>query len=217
MAGSFTCPHCEAITGQNWSGPTTPVGGGDGYAVSICMSATCREFALWVGSTVTLQKGDGSSLRMELGRDAKLVWPPVRKGPEPNPDLDADIQKDFQEARAVLDLSPRASAALLRLCLQKLMVQLGQPGKNINDDIAALVKDGLRPDVQQAADLVRVTGNDAVHPGQIATDDPAMVIALFDLLNIIAEDRVSQPARVKAIYEKVPEGKKDAIEKRDET
>lgn len=88
----------------------------------------------------------------------------------------------------VLPYSPRAAAALLRLALQKLMKQ---PGKNINADIATLVEDGLRADVQQAADVLRVIGNEAVHPGQIDADNPKTVAGLFELLNIIAEDRIT--------------------------
>jgi hypothetical protein len=33
------------------------------------------------------------------------------------------------------------------------------PGKNLNDDIASLVKDGLRRDVQQAAHAVAVVSD----------------------------------------------------------
>ena len=174
---------------------------------SICQSEECARFSIWVGPA--------KNSPIQLGLDAELVWPPIRKGPKPNPDLDADIEKDFQEARSVIDLSPRAAAALLRLALQKLMVQLDQPGENINADIARLIKEGLRPDVAQALDVVRVTGNDAVHPGQIDTDDPETVLALFDLLNIIAEDRISQAAKVKALFEALPDTKKQAIETRD--
>lgn len=212
-AGSFTCPHCEAITGQRWGNPLSPTGvGTDAVEWSLCQSDACGRIALWVGILKTEREGTQSRNVLE---GAKLVWPPVKKGPAPNPDLDGDIQKDFQEARSVLPHSPRAAAALLRLGLQKLMKQLGEPGKSINNDIGALVKKGLRPDVQQAADVVRVTGNEAVHPGTINTDDEGTVLSLFDLLNIIAEDRISQPAKVKAIYEKLPQDKKDGVADRD--
>lgn len=60
----------------------------------------------------------------------------------PNADMDEDIRNDFLEAAAVLDTSPRGSAALLRLCVQKLCVQLGEKGRNVNDEIGALVRKG---------------------------------------------------------------------------
>jgi len=186
---------------------------GNLYDISECQAEDCLRYAIWVGSRALVEGAFG--LTLTLGNDATIVWPPVRSGPEPNPDLDDDIIKDYQEAREVLSASPRAAAALLRLGLQKLMVQLGQHGKNINDDIAALVKDGLRKDIQQAADVVRVTGNDAVHPGQIDIDNPETVLALFELVNIIADDRISQPARIRAMYESLPDEKKAAIERRD--
>ena len=88
------------------------------------------------------------------------------------------------ESRTILDLSPRGAAALLRLCIQKLCKQLGQPGKNINDDIAALVKAGLDPKIQKALDIVRVIGNECVHPGTMdLRDDREIAAKLFVLVN----------------------------------
>jgi len=58
----------------------------------------------------------------------------------PNQDLNADIIADYNEACRIYNDSPRASAALLRLALQKLCKQLGETGENINEDIKKLVK-----------------------------------------------------------------------------
>ena len=79
-----------------------------------------------------------------------------------------DIKDDFVEAASILNASPRGSAALSRLIVQKLMSYLGGQGKDINANIAYLVKNGLEPEIQKALDIVRVTGNSAVHPGELA-------------------------------------------------
>jgi hypothetical protein len=150
--------------------------------------------------------------------DDHVVFPAIpTAGIEPNSDLSDGIKRDFREASSILDASPRGAAALLRLCIQKLCVQLGEKGQNLNDDIASLVSKGLDVHVQQALDIVRVVGNNAVHPGQIdLRDDRDTAMRLFELVNEIAEDRITRPARVKKLYEKVvPESARKAIEKRD--
>lgn len=146
-----------------------------------------------------------------------LLYPSIRHEVAPSPDLDADIRADFEEARAVFTASPRAAAALLRLCVQKLCRQLGMPGKKIDDDIGALVTKGLPVAIQQALDLVRVISNNAVHPGTInLNDDRDAAAKLFELVNLIAENQITQPKAIAKLFdEKVPAGAKAAIAKRD--
>jgi hypothetical protein len=133
-----------------------------------------------------------------------------------NPDLPEDVRRDYDEASTILDLSPRGAAALIRLGIQKLCKELGQPGKNINADIKALVAGGLDPRVQRALDAVRVIGNNAVHPGQIdLRDDRATAESLFRLMNLIAEKMISEPKHVDEVYAALPEDARAAIEKRD--
>jgi hypothetical protein len=145
-----------------------------------------------------------------------LVFPPLREGPSPNSDLPENVRLDYEEAGRILNLSPRGAAALLRLAIQKLCGELGEKGKNINEDVANLVRKGLSPVVQQALDAVRVIGNEAVHPGTLdLKDDRDTATELFGLVNIIAEQMISIPKHVDEVYGKIPEEKRKAIEKRD--
>jgi hypothetical protein len=139
----------------------------------------------------------------------------------PNPDLQDDIRSDYLEASSVLGDSPRAAAALLRLALlrlalQKLCKQLGEKGENINDDIKSLVAKGLNPLVQKSLDALRITGNNAVHPGEInLTEDPARVVKLFELINFIANKMITEPKEIEGFYSQLPEGALDAVRRRD--
>jgi len=162
-------------------------------ATAICTN--CQEFTLWIGQT--------------------LVYPDRADAPVPDPDMPADVLADYEEAAGIASKSPKAAAALLRLAIQKLCVHLGGAGKNINDDIALLVKNGLPGMVQQSLDVVRVVGNNAVHPGQIDVDDPQVVAGLFGLVNLIVEAMISTPKRVSALYSTLPSGALERIAKRD--
>lgn len=157
---------------------------------------TCGEIAVWVHD--------------------RPIFPAPAEGPTPNVDLPEDVLGDYEEASRIVGQSPRGAAALLRLSIQKLCVVLGEKGKNIDDDIASLVSKGLAPLVQKALDSVRVIGNEAVHPGTLdLKDDLDTARKLFALINIIAEQMISNPKHVEEIYGKLPEAKRDAIEKRD--
>jgi hypothetical protein len=123
--------------------------------------------------------------------------------------------RDFQEAREIVN-SSRGAAALLRLCVQKLCKHLGEQGKNIDDDIASLVKKRLDRLVQKSLDIVRVIGNEAVHPGVLdLRDDRDTALRLFELINSIADQMISHPKNVTDLYEKLPENKRKRIEERD--
>jgi hypothetical protein len=200
MSDGFNCPFCLAYANQAWGQPLR-LAGGNNYGADesfwICRCGRCSAFSIWLSGN--------------------LIHPPSLTAPPPNPDLSEEIKKDYDEARGILTRSPRGSAALLRLAIQKLCKELGEKGGNVNDDIAALVRKGLPVPIQQALDIVRVVGNNAVHPGQIdLRDDVTVANRLFGLVNLIAEVMITQPKHVKSLYDSiVPESQRTAIAKRD--
>lgn len=220
--GEFHCPHCGVYAKQRWShlsasadlhtqrhphspslvtkqsnifGLTMTSGSlSESWTISICEH--CNDMAVW--------------------HDSKMIYPKKISVGQPNKDLNEEIKKDYLEAANVLSDSPRSAAAILRLALQKLCKQLGEKGNNINDDIGELVKKGLNPTIQKSLDTLRITGNNAVHPGELdLTEDSERVIKLFSLINFIAEKMITEPKEIDSFYGELPEGAKEAVEKRD--
>ncbi len=198
FAKSFTCPHCGAIANQQW---WTKGFSGDTYAddhlnrIKVGLCTHCHESTLWI--------------------DKEMYYPSIGNAPFPNTEMPENVKIIYLEAASIYSKSPRGAAALLRLGIQLLCKELGQKGENINDDIKQLVLKGLPTLVQQSLDIVRITGNDAVHPGQIDTDDVNVVIQLFDLTNIIVEYMIALPNKVSGIYSNLPSNSLNAINKRD--
>jgi hypothetical protein len=200
---AYTCPHCGVLARQyHWGYPNVVntqtlyqsqnIGSA---AFSATQCENCKALSLWVG--------------------AVLVHPNRGGAPTPNPEMPSEVRVDYEEAARVLAASPRSAAALLRLAIQRLCIHLGGKGKNINEDVAELVKTGLPTRVQQALDVVRVTGNNAVHPGQLDVNDASVAGQLFVLVNVISEYMIEIPKRIDSLYGSLPEGAKKAIEKRD--
>jgi hypothetical protein len=154
--------------------------------------------------------------RTALWLEKNMISPDHATAPMPHEELPKDCAGDFLEARSILSKSPRGAAALLRLTIQKLMPHLGEKGKNIDEDIAALVKKGLPVEIQQALDACRVIGNNAVHPGEIIlSDSPELAAQMGELINFIVDNRISQPRKIKELYGRLPQRNLDAIVKRD--
>ena len=146
----------------------------------------------------------------------RLIYPLTDSEIIPHEDMPSPVKEEFGEAASIVESSPRGAAALLRLALQKLMPFLSERGENLNDDIASLVKKGLEIEIQQALDVVRVVGNNAVHPGVLdLKDDKATALKLFKLINIGGERRIALPKQIGALFDDLPPNTRRAIEKRD--
>ncbi len=196
QSSAFNCPYCGVYAAQEWSDLTRPSGSVvNGLQLALC--SHCGKHTVWI--------------------DGRLLLPVAASAPMPNDDLSHEIKDDYEEARRIVTKSPRGAAALLRLCVQRLCQQLGEEGKDLNTDIGNLVAKGLPERVQRALEVVRVVGNNAVHPGQMdLKDDQQTAMTLFELVNVIAERMITQPKRIDAIFQALPQMSRRAIEDGDE-
>ena len=182
---AFTCPHCGVLAQQHASGASEEGRGfyrnhGD-QPIGWTNCEYCGRLCLW--------------------HFDNLVFPSGGVAPPANADMPPEVKSEYEEAASISHLSPRAAAALLRLAIQKLSVELGCSGDNLNEDIGELVRQGLPERVQKALDIVRVIGNNAVHPGEIDADDPDIAKELFTLCNVIVEYMITLPGKLDGFYE----------------
>lgn len=198
---AFNCPHCGAYANMLWFKPldktirSVPQGSMKDTEVAKCTA--CQNFSHWVNNV--------------------MVYPIFETQIEdPNEDLPEEVKADYIEAASIVASSPRGAAALLRLAIQKLCDELVSESGDLSFKIGMLVESGLNKKIQQALDIVRVVGNNAVHPGQIDLNDkPEVAKQLFLLVNMIAQQMITEPAEVDAMFESLPEAAKEAVKNRD--
>jgi hypothetical protein len=88
--------------------------------------------------------------------------------------------------------------------------------RDLNKAIAKLVEEGLPKKIQQALDVVRVVGNNAVHPGTInLNDEPTVALKLFSLVNMIVDSMITQPKQIEDMFGGLPTTALEQIQKRD--
>ena len=203
---SFTCPHCGVVSLMHFHCISyidkdlfefheRKHGGNSWVQVATCHN--CCKHIIWV--------------------DNIYAYPDI-VAEEANSDMPEGVKQLYNEAGLIYNISPRAACALLRLAIDRLCNELGETDRDINKNIGELVKKGLPVSVQQALDVVRVVGNKAVHPGQIAfdVDDVGTATMLMRLLNIIVSRMISEPKEIAGLYDQLPESVKQSITKRDE-
>jgi len=197
---AFNCPHCNAYASMYWaSGAASWLTNGRTVPVDNVTSAQCSRCNKW-----------------SIWYEEAMIFPKVITVDAPNNDLPEKVRNDYSEAATILQDSPRGSAALLRLAIQKLVDSLVAGKEDLNGKIGKLVESGLDAKIQKSLDIVRVIGNDSVHPGQIdLNDSPEVAHQLFKLVNLIGQRVITEPAEVQSLYDSLPENKKKAIEQRD--
>jgi hypothetical protein len=201
---SFNCPLCGTFSHMNW----------DYFAIDNTLSgfyqaccSCCSAVSIW---KATEHQGFNATKGF-------MIFPDVNSSPLPADDMPQDVKTDYIEAASIFSRSPRGAAALLRLGLQKLCKHLGEKGKNIDQDIRSLAtKNVLPPLVVRVADTVRITGNNAVHPGEMDEHDFDFVASkMFELLNFIVKKGISEPRELEELYQLTPEAPRQNAEAKD--
>jgi len=119
-------------------------------------------------------------------------------------EVPANIAKDYLEARLVLPLSPKASAALSRRCLQNLLRDAAKvKPSDLSKEIQEVIDGGKLPSqLADSIDSIRNIGNFAAHPikskstGEIVDVEPEEAEWNLDVLESLFDFYYVQPAKV---------------------
>lgn len=193
----FTCPYCGMVMVMNSSTynqryPSFYKDNGhfwttagfqterDAIEMEFYKCANCGEI------TITA-KGIGSAVS-----DVNTIIRPssmAKRYPEYIP---RQIREDYEEACAVLHLSPKAAATLARRCLQGMIRDYwGIVKGNLNNEITAL-SDKIQPDLWQAIDGLRQLGNIGAHMEKdtniIVDIDPGEAEKLIKLIELLMKE-----------------------------
>jgi hypothetical protein len=129
-------------------------------------------------------------------------------------EVGSPYRDDFAQACEVLPISPKASAAISRRCLQMILKdQGGFTQKDLAPQIEAAIASGKLPTyLSEAIDAVRNVGNFAAHPlksqvtGAIVDVEPGEAEWLIETVEGMFDFYLVQPALLKA--------KRDALDKK---
>ena len=216
MAFHWTCPYCDrdtiittthrngefSLTIDNSDGPRNFV-----YSLVVCPNPNCQGFTLELWMYKYLKTGSGFDNNGEILQHWQLIPPSTAKlFPDyvPKP-----IRADYEEACAIKDLSPKASATLSRRCLQGMIRDFWKVSKpRLVEEIDA-IKETVDAETWAAIDAVRKIGNIGAHMEKdinvIVDVDPKEAQLLIGLIELLIKDwyiaRYQRQERLKAIVD----------------
>ena len=148
------CPHCGVHSHNEWNMVTNSRLGGWHYRSAVCPACKQRTIEL---SPPTKQKQKHPRWRQvhPIGSN---------RGPVP-PEVPKAIAADYVEACRVLAISPKASAALSRRCLQAMLHAHGYKDKDLAKEVQQLLDARVLPThIHTTVDAIRNFGNFGAHP-----------------------------------------------------
>lgn len=225
---SFTCPFCNCVSTMTWKelmlyqeihplitdGPLTSF---SGFVSALCHNHFCTNRTIWKVTKFADVTNDLDQYQ-ELPTEAEMIYPTFGLAPPPAEDMPESARIDYNEAALIFKISPRSASALLRLATQKIFIELEKKHNIVHDEskkehldtiIKSFTNSGiLDQTLNEAANSLRLTGNNAVHPGKLELDHiTEITTVLFEFINIIVYELISKPQKINDTYKKIKQKK----------
>ena len=201
----FHCPHCKYKTEHEWHSLYIPgfpyipqeikdklreklfenatdkhLQADRSLAISICRH--CKDYCIW--------------------EQEQLIYPLSRTPITFNTDIPAGILEICEEAASISNLSLRSSLLLGRIIIDRLLKEKAKEG-TINEMANQLLHESaISLNTHAKITAIRLLGNDINHNDviDITTISP---IAIFDLINQIADDLITRPKEFESLQESI--------------
>lgn len=190
-----TCANCHVVVEPAFTEIGLPTNG-DYARIFVAVCPSCREY------TIKLQKGATAIGRPEVAwKDKREIFPPQQPRKAPN-EVPNPLAADYVEAASVQHISPKASAAISRRCLQHILREhAGVKKQDLANEIQEVLDSGKLPSYLAAAvDGVRNIGNFSAHPiksqysGSVVDVEPGEAEWCLDTLEGLFDFYFVQPA-----------------------
>lgn len=201
------CPHCRIAFHENWSLVTNSAICFDkktatGIEYDICPE--CNEPVIKVISGPVEDEDFSTDENNELILTYEKIVYPYSSEIGLSEDVPEKYKEDFVEALALVNQSPKASAALSRRLLQKLLTEVAKiKGASLSVQIEQFCSRSDVPSIiAESVDAIRLVGNFAAHPmkdkntGEIVQVEPGEAEWALDVLRGLFDYFFIQPARV---------------------
>jgi hypothetical protein len=207
------CPHCSIVV-RFEDEKTLLIGPNSEFPLNI-ISVYCPNCQKPIIGIYPGYKDKQNSL---VYNSYRLLWPTSTSRNTVPQQVPKFIAEDYNEAAMVLPLSPKASAALSRRCLQEILKEAGRTkekdlSKQINE-----VLPKLPSYIAESIDAIRNIGNFAAHPikdtnsGELIEVETGEAEWNLDVLDILFDFYYVQPdivnKRKEALNEKLEMAKK---------
>ena len=208
----MVCPHCGVKSQQKYLNKIY-----GSYESYVAPKSTPNEGHIQSRYKTSLQGLNsiqcGSCGNYSIYHNGKMIYPIDSSVSKPNEDMPSNVKKVYYEAKTVLNISPKSACALLRLALEILMNELDINGRTLNDKINNYCNDfDSNNRLIKAFHLVRIVGNETVHPGTIDIDDNEDIArAMFEILNEIVNETITKKKKLDAIFDYLPNEKTNQI------
>ena len=158
------CPHCLVMFHAQWAEDRMNIRGADrewGWRATICPN--CKE------PTVELGVFEYDEFVQARWANKFMIHPRFSARSPIDDSVPASFKADYMEACNVLDISPKASAALSRRVVQGILQDQGYESSNLARQIDQVLAESdpdkvLSHHIRVTVDAVRNFGNFAAHP-----------------------------------------------------